>query len=141
MDDLPEGVEIETIYLVEVPYTPEAPDRRPALRRRHLARIARLIGEGRVIEAGGCADFSKAVLLIRAADEAEALALIAEDVYTSGGVWHSRPRGLRAGRPRARSARTLSASPVTRNRLLDQVRFRATTSGRKMSDTEPRRAP
>ena len=89
MSDLPDDVRIETVYLVEVPYAPEAPERRPALRREHLSRIARLMREGRVIEAGGCADFSKAVLLIRGADEAEVLALIAEDVYTSGGVWHS----------------------------------------------------
>jgi uncharacterized protein YciI len=89
MNDLPDDVEIETIYLVEVPYTPEARDRRPPLRREHVSRIARLIRAGRVVEAGGCADFSKAVLLIRAASEAEAVALIEEDVYTSGGVWHS----------------------------------------------------
>ena len=30
MSDLPEGVSIETVFLVEVPYTPEAPERRPA---------------------------------------------------------------------------------------------------------------
>lgn len=89
MTDLPEGVTIETVYLVEIPYTPEAQERRPAFRPEHLARIARLIREGRVIEAGGLGDFSKAVLLVRAASEAEALALIAEDVYTSGGVWHA----------------------------------------------------
>ncbi len=84
---VPEGLEIETIFLVEVPYTPEARERRPAFRPAHLARIGRLIEEGVVIEAGGCADWSKAVLLIRAANEAEALALIEPDVYTSGGVW------------------------------------------------------
>jgi uncharacterized protein YciI len=95
--DLPDGVAIETVYLVEVPYTPEAPERRPALRRAHLTRIARLMREGRVIEAGGAADFSKAVLLIRAASEADALALIEEDVYTSGGVWH-RPTARSYGR-------------------------------------------
>ncbi len=89
MDDLPEGVEIETVYLVEVPYTAEARERRPAIRPRHLARIARLIREGRLIEAGGCSDFSKAVLLVRAASEDEAVALVAEDVYTTGGVWHT----------------------------------------------------
>src|SRR5262245_15110990 len=87
--EVPEDVEIETIWVVEVPYTPEAPDRRPKLRRAHLTRIARLIREGRVIEAGGVADFSKAVLLIRGDSEADVLALIEEDVYTSGGVWHS----------------------------------------------------
>jgi uncharacterized protein YciI len=89
MSDVPEGVEIETVYLVEVPYTADARERRPALRPRHLTRIARLMREGRVLEAGGCADFSKAVLLIRAASEADALQLIAEDIYTLGGVWHS----------------------------------------------------
>ena len=89
LPEVPEDVEIETIWVVEVPYTPEAPERRPKLRRAHLTRIARLIREGRIIEAGGIADFSKAVLLIRGGSEAEVLALIAEDVYTSGGVWHS----------------------------------------------------
>jgi uncharacterized protein YciI len=96
MSEVPDDVTIETVYLVEVPYTAEAMQRRPAYRRRHLARIARLIREGRVIEAGGAADFSKAVLLVRAASADEAIALIAEDVYTSGGVWHepsARPYG------------------------------------------------
>jgi uncharacterized protein YciI len=54
-----------------------------------VTRIARLLREGRLVEAGGCTDFSKAVLLVRAASEAEALALVEEDVYTAGGVWHS----------------------------------------------------
>ena len=86
---VPEDVEIEAIWVVDVPYTPEAQERRPSLRRAHLTRIARLIREGRIVEAGGTADFTKAVLLIRAETEAEAIALIDEDVYTSGGVWHS----------------------------------------------------
>ena len=76
MQEIPDDVEIESIYVVEVPYTPEAPDRRPPLRRRHVARIARLIREGRIIEAGGTADFDHAVLLIRGSSEAEVLALI-----------------------------------------------------------------
>ncbi len=96
MHEVPDDVEIETIWVVDVPYTPEAQERRPPLRRAHLTRIARLIRDGRIVEAGGTADFNKAVLLIRADSEAEALALIADDVYTSGGVWHSpvaRPYG------------------------------------------------
>ena len=99
---LPDDVEIEALYVVEVPYTAEAPGRRPALRRQHVSRIARLIRDGRIVEAGGTADFHHAVLLIRAASEAEALALIEEDVYTSGGVWHSpvaRPFGRVVPRP------------------------------------------
>ncbi len=86
--DLPPGVRIEQVWLVEVPYTPDAPGRRPMFRGEHLARIARLRKEGVVIEAGGAADFSKAVLLMRGASEAEVLAIIESDVYTAGGVWH-----------------------------------------------------
>jgi uncharacterized protein YciI/uncharacterized tellurite resistance protein B-like protein len=87
--ELPDGVTVEQVYLVEVPYTPEASERRPGFRREHLARIARLMREGRIIESGGTLDFGKAVLIVRAADADEALAMIAEDVYTTGGVWHS----------------------------------------------------
>jgi uncharacterized protein YciI len=87
--ELPEGVTTESVWLVEVPYTAEAPTLRPPNRPVHLARIADLIRAGRVIEAGGCADWSKAVLLIRAPSEEEALALVAADVYTTAGVWHS----------------------------------------------------
>jgi uncharacterized protein YciI len=89
MTDLPDGVAIEPVFLVEIPYTPQAAERRPACRHEHLGRIARLIREGRIIEAGGCTDFSKAVIMLRAADEAEALAVIDEDVYTREGVWHA----------------------------------------------------
>ena len=86
---LPPGVRIEQVWLAEVPYTPEAPELRPAFRHQHLARIMRLRVQGRIIEAGGTADFAKAVLLIRASSEEEVLQLIAEDVYTTGGVWHN----------------------------------------------------
>ena len=34
MNEVPEDVEIETIWVVDVPYTPEAQERRPPLRRR-----------------------------------------------------------------------------------------------------------
>ena len=95
--DLPDDASIETIWLVEVPYTPEAPERRPPFRREHVSRIARLKREGVVVEAGGATDFSKAVLLIRARSADEAIALIDADVYTSGGVWHS-PTAVGYGR-------------------------------------------
>ena len=52
----------------------------------------------------------------------------------------STQRVYRARRCRL-TARTLSAIPIARMIELLQVRFRATTSGRKMSLTEPRRAP
>jgi predicted enzyme related to lactoylglutathione lyase/uncharacterized protein YciI len=94
---IPDGIELETVYLVEVPYTLEAPGRRPAVRPAHLARIGRLIEQGVLIEAGGCADFSKAVLLVRAASEQAVLDLIDADVYTGAGVW-SNPRITPFGR-------------------------------------------
>jgi uncharacterized protein YciI len=95
--DIPEGVSVEWVWLVEVPYTSDAPALRPAHRPLHLERVARLKRDGRVIEAGGCDDWSKAVLLIRAGSADEALAVIAEDVYTAHGVWHS-PTARRYGR-------------------------------------------
>lgn len=88
--DLPPGVRIEPVWLVEVPYTAEARERRPAYRVEHLARLARLRTEGVVIEAGGALDFSKAVLLMRGADEAEIRAVIESDAYTGGRVWEGR---------------------------------------------------
>jgi uncharacterized protein YciI len=87
--DIPKGVSVETVWLVEVPYTDEAPERRPLHRQVHLGRLATLIRAGTVIEAGGAQDWSKAVLLMRAATAEEALAIIEDDVYTHEGVWHS----------------------------------------------------
>ena len=89
MTDIPKGVSVETVWLVEVPYTDEAPERRPLHRQLHLGRLATLIRAGTVIEAGGAQDWSKAVLLMRAATAEEALAIIEDDVYTLEGVWHS----------------------------------------------------
>jgi uncharacterized tellurite resistance protein B-like protein/uncharacterized protein YciI len=87
--ELPPGVTIEQVWLVEVPYTPEARERRPMFRGEHLSRILRLKVQGRIIEAGGTVDFAKAVILIRASSEQEALDLIEADVYTANGVWHN----------------------------------------------------
>ncbi len=85
--ELPDGAKIEQVWLVEVPYTPEAPELRPALRHQHLARMMRLKVQDRIIEVGGTADFAKSVILVRASSEDEIRALAAEDVYTTGGVW------------------------------------------------------
>jgi uncharacterized protein YciI len=87
--DIPDGVSVETVWLVEVPYTAEAPQRRPLHRQVHLGRLATLIRDGTVIEAGGAQDWSKAVVLMRAPTAEAALAIIEEDVYTLEGVWHS----------------------------------------------------
>lgn len=95
--DLPPGVRVETIYVVEATYGPEAQRLRPAVRPEHLARIARLMAEGRIVEAGGYLDFSAALLLVRASSEAEAIELVSDDVYLRSGVWttlRARPFGL-----------------------------------------------
>jgi uncharacterized protein YciI len=95
---IPAGVTIETIYVVEVSYTADAAEKRPAARPEHLARIARLMDEGRLIEAGGFLDFSSSLLLVRAASEDEALALIRDDVYSRAGVWTDDIRARSFGR-------------------------------------------
>jgi uncharacterized protein YciI len=96
--DIPEGVRLETIFAVEIGYTPEAAERRPAVRAEHLTRIARLIREGRLLEAGGYLDFSAALLLVRASSEEEARALVLDDVYVRSGVWVAEPRVRAYGR-------------------------------------------
>jgi uncharacterized protein YciI len=84
---IPDGVAVETIYIVQVSYAPDAPEKRPAVRPEHLLRIARLLAEGRLIEAGGFTDFSSALFLVPAESEAEAIDLIRDDVYMRSGVW------------------------------------------------------
>ena len=100
MAEIPDGLAIETIWVVEATYGPAAAERRPAVRHEHMTRLARLREAGTVLEAGGFIDMSASLLLIRAASEEEALALAREDVYTRAGVWTT----LRA-RPMGRVAR------------------------------------
>jgi uncharacterized protein YciI len=95
---IPAGVSLETIYVVEVSYAPEAREKRPAVRPEHLSHLARLMDEGRVIEAGGFLDFSAALLLVRASSEEEAIALFRDDVYIRAGVWMEDVRARAFGR-------------------------------------------
>jgi hypothetical protein len=88
MSEIPAGVKIESVFLVEAQYTAEAAEKRPAVRAEHLARIALLREEGTVIEAGAYSDeLTSSVLLVRAADETAALAIARADVYARSGVW------------------------------------------------------
>ncbi len=86
-NDLPDHVAIDTIWVIEATYGPRARELRPAFRGEHLERIMRLRDEGVVIEAGGYLDWSTALVLVHAPDEASALALAEADVYTRNGVW------------------------------------------------------
>jgi hypothetical protein len=85
--ELPPDIAIEPIFVIEATYGPDAPERRPAFRVEHLTRIAALRGAGVVIEAGGLLDFSRALILVRAADADAALAIGRDDVYLREGVW------------------------------------------------------
>jgi uncharacterized protein len=87
--DIPEGLAIEPIWAVEATYGPDAAERRRAVRYEHVRRLGELRAAGIVIEAGGYTDMSGSLLLVRAPDEAAALAIFEADVYTSSGVWTS----------------------------------------------------
>ena len=86
--EIPAGVEIEIVYLVEAQYTADAADKRPPVRAEHLARIAELRRAGTIIEAGAYSDgLTSSILLVHAEDAAAALAVARADVYARSGVW------------------------------------------------------
>ncbi|MEX1295563.1 MAG: YciI family protein [Candidatus Limnocylindrales bacterium] len=88
MSDIPAGVKVESVFLVEAQYAPDAAEKRPAVRAEHLARVARLREEGVIIEAGAYSDeLTSSLLLVRTADAEAALAVAREDVYVRAGVW------------------------------------------------------
>ncbi len=94
--EVPADVAVETVWLVEATYAPDAAETRPPHRPIHLARVAALRDEGAIIEAGAFVDLSASILLIRAADEAAALEICRQDVYLREGVWvelRARPFG------------------------------------------------
>jgi len=90
--EIPDGLAIEQVWVIEASYGPDAAERRKAVRAEHLGRIAQLREAGTMIEAGGYADMSGSLLLLRAASEEEALAIARDDVYFKSGVW----TGIRA---------------------------------------------
>lgn len=88
MSDIPAGVKVESVFLVEAQYTPEAAEKRPAVRAEHLARMVRLREEGVIVEAGAYSDeLTSSLLLVQAEDAAAALAIARADVYVKAGVW------------------------------------------------------
>jgi uncharacterized protein len=87
MTELPDGISIETVWVIEATYAPDAAETRPAFRPEHLARMAELQAAGVVVEAGGYLDLSRALVMVRADDEQAALAIARADVYMREGVW------------------------------------------------------
>jgi len=95
---IPDGVSVETVFMVEINYSADAAEKRPAVRPEHLRRIARLMADDRVLESGGYLDFSSALLMVRAPSEEEAVALVRDDVYLREGVWLDDARARPFGR-------------------------------------------
>ena len=85
--EIPEGLAIEQVWAVEAAYAADAAARRPAFRIEHLTRMGALRGAGVVVEAGGYADMSGSLILVRTPTEDEALATMREDVYWREGIW------------------------------------------------------
>ena len=85
--EMPSCVEIEDAYLIEATYTLDAAEKRPAVRGAHVGHLVELMAAGILIEAGAFKDISSSILIVRAADEAAALAIAQSDVYVAAGVW------------------------------------------------------
>jgi uncharacterized protein YciI len=85
--EMPPGVAIETIYIVEATYAPDASETRRPFRGEHLRRIVEMRRAGTLLDAGGYADFTSALLLFRTTTAEEALAICRADIYTRSGVW------------------------------------------------------
>lgn len=96
MTDLPADIRIEPVWLVEATYAPDAAETRAPFRGEHLSGVAERIASGRYIEAGALTDVSASILLVRADSEADAIAVVSDDVYLRNGVWveiRARPFG------------------------------------------------
>jgi uncharacterized protein YciI len=87
MIEMPAGVGIEEVWLIEATYAPDAAETRTPFRARHLARLADLRREGVVIETGAFPDVSASLMLVRAATEADALDIARGDIYMANGIW------------------------------------------------------
>lgn len=91
---------LESVWLVEATYAPDAAETRVPYRAQHVARLRQLMQEGVVVMAGAFADVSSSLVVVRAADEEAALDVCRADVYLRNGVWvELRARAFGAVRP------------------------------------------
>ena len=82
-----EGPVIESVWLIEATYAPDAAETRKPFRAAHLARLLELKDAGVIVEVGAFMDVSKSIALVRADSEEAALAVCRDDVYMKNGVW------------------------------------------------------
>jgi uncharacterized protein YciI len=78
---------IESVWLVEATYAPDAAETRTPFRAAHIARLQALQHDGIVVFAGAFADVSASIVIVRAESEQAALDLCRDDVYLRNGVW------------------------------------------------------
>ena len=93
---------LESVWLVEATYAPDAAETRVPFRARHLAAAAARKASGVYVEIGAFQDVSSSIILVRAESEAAALAIVADDVYMANGIWvelRARPFGRLADGP------------------------------------------
>jgi uncharacterized protein YciI len=87
---------LESVWVVQATYAPDAAETRVPFRARHLARMASLMAAGTIIEVGAFLDMSGSLLMVRAEDEAAAIEIARQDIYMQNGVWvelRARPFG------------------------------------------------
>jgi uncharacterized protein YciI len=87
---------METVWLIEATYAPDAAETRVPFRAEHLARAAALKASGVIVEIGAFLDVSGTIVIIRAESEAAALDIVRADVYVANGIWvelRARPFG------------------------------------------------
>ncbi len=78
---------LETVWLIQATYAPDAAETRAPFRAAHLARLAGLKSAGIVIEAGAWIDMAGSLLMVRAEDETAAIEIARQDIYMQQGVW------------------------------------------------------
>ena len=91
---------METVWLVEATYAPDAAEARAPFRAHHLARAAGLKAAGTYVEVGAFLDVSSSIMLVRAESEAAALDVVRGDIYMANGIWvelRARPFGRVVG--------------------------------------------
>lgn len=81
-------VPAETVWFAEARFAPDAADRREPIRGEHLERIARLRTSGVILEGGAFLDaLTTSVVIVRAASEEAARAVLEGDPYVAHGIW------------------------------------------------------
>ena len=83
----PAAPAIESVWLIEATYAPDAAETRTPFRTEHIAHLQELMRAGVIVAAGAFTDVSSSIVILRAADEQAALDVCRNDVYLRNGIW------------------------------------------------------